>query len=291
MGRSLSEGLFVLDKQDNSIKRRFLAYSPLANGLQNSNIWSIERTWGDSLWIGTLYGLQLWNGKEFLSPFRTPWEVGRNIMDLEFDGQKLWVGSEFQGTYSIDKLGEIAFPLDNPVLDLLSFEKYILIGTEGSGILAIHNGKVDTITRNQEYLNYYSLTSIGQTVFASNSLGLLELQLSKDQKWSYNIIKEFNELNIGLPNRKALLSAQNSLIMGGTQGVLSIDMNNQWKAELPVILLTEVHTDNIALNTEVFKDEMRQKSPINIPAGTKNIRFTFDLMSKTRRNGIVVLIE
>ena len=284
---SLSEGLFVLGKQDNSIKRRFLAYSPLANGLQNSNIWSIERTWGDSLWIGTLYGLQFWNGKEFLSPFRTPWEVGRNIMDLEFDGQKLWVGSEFQGTYSIDRLGKIeSFPLDNPVLDLLSFEKYILIGTEGSGILAIHNGKVDTITRNQEYLNCYSLTSIGQTVFASTSLGLLELQLSKDQEWSYNIIKEFNELNIGLPNRKALLSVQNSLIMGGTEGVLSIDMNNQWKAELPVILLTEVHTDNIALNTEVFKDEMRQKSPISIPAGTKNIRFTFDLMSKTRRNGI-----
>ena len=182
---------------------------------------------GDSLWIGTLYGLQFWNGKEFLSPFRTPWEVGRNIMDLEFDGQKLWVGSEFQGTYSIDRLGKIeSFPLDNPVLDLLSFEVH-LDRHRGSGILAIHNGKVDTITRNQEYLNCYSLTSIGQTVFASTSLGLLELQLSKDQEWSYNIIKEFNELNMGLPNRKALLSVQNSLIMGGTEGVLSIDMNNQ----------------------------------------------------------------
>jgi DNA-binding CsgD family transcriptional regulator len=63
-------------------------------------------------------------------------------------------------------------------------------------------------------------------------------------------------------------------------------MNNEWKAELPVILLREVHTDNVALNTKVFKDVMRQKSPISIPAGTKNIRFTFDLMSKTRRNGI-----
>ena len=59
----------------------------------------MQKTWGDSLWIGTLSGLQFWDGAQFISPFNDAWEAGRNIMDLEFDGKKLWIGSEFEGYF------------------------------------------------------------------------------------------------------------------------------------------------------------------------------------------------
>ena len=97
----------------------------------------MEQTWGDSLWIGTLSGLQYWNGQEFISPFKVPWRVGRNIMDLEFTGSELWVGSEFTGLHSIDRNGGIfSVALDNSVLDLSSYGGQLIIGTEGAGILS-----------------------------------------------------------------------------------------------------------------------------------------------------------
>ena len=194
---SLSEGLFVLD-DEGDLKRRFLASSGIAFGLANSNIWSMEQTWGDSLWIGTLSGLQYWNGQEFISPFKVPWRVGRNIMDLEFTGSELWVGSEFTGLHSIDRNGGIfSVALDNSVLDLSSYGGQLIIGTEGAGILSYREGILDTVLKNSDYTNCYALATGEHYIYATTSLGLGRIQYI-DGQWEFELIREIDELQIGL---------------------------------------------------------------------------------------------
>ena len=140
----------------------------------------MQKTWGDSLWIGTLSGLQFWDGGQFISPFDDAWEAGRNIMDLEFDGEKLWIGSEFEGLFSLDNSGTLErFELDNSVLDLHQYQNNLIIATEGAGILALRNGAIDTLIDNQGYMNAYSLASLESELFATTSIGLLRLYLSE----------------------------------------------------------------------------------------------------------------
>ncbi|MEL0026957.1 MAG: two-component regulator propeller domain-containing protein, partial [Schleiferiaceae bacterium] len=90
---TFNDGLLHIDP-NGQILKRFMAFTDFSFGLNNNNIWSLAPAGGDSLWVGTLGGLQLWDGKEFLTPWQEPWAVGRNIMDLERQGTVLWVASE-----------------------------------------------------------------------------------------------------------------------------------------------------------------------------------------------------
>ena len=64
-------------------------------------------------------------------------------MDLEFDGNLLWVGTEFQGIYTLSRQGAIqSIQIKNSVLDIETYLNYKLVGTEGSGVLVIDEGRV-----------------------------------------------------------------------------------------------------------------------------------------------------
>ena len=283
---SLSEGLFVLDGQGN-LKRRFLASSGIAFGLINSNIWSMEQTWGDSLWIGTLSGLQFWNGEEFISPFKVPWRVGRNIMDLEFTGSELWVGSEFTGLHSIDRNGGIfSVALDNSVLDLSSFGGQLIIGTEGAGILSYREGILDTVLPNSDYTNCYALATGKHYIYATTSLGLGRIKYM-DGQWEFELIREIDELQIGLPNRKSLVLKGENLYVGGTKGVAVVNVNDIRTAEIPDLLLTDVFADNEKQSANLIKNTNEARQPITFSAGTKSIRFSFELMSPSFQRGVL----
>ncbi len=282
---SLSEGLFVLDDKGD-LKRRFLASSGIAFGLANSNIWSMEQTWGDSLWIGTLSGLQYWNGQEFISPFKVPWRVGRNIMDLEFTGSELWVGSEFTGLHSIDRNGGIfSVALDNSVLDLSSYVGQLIIGTEGAGILAYREGILDTVLKNSDYTNCYALATGEHYIYATTSLGLGRIQYI-DGQWEFELIREIDELQIGLPNRKSLVLKGESLYVGGTKGVAVVNVNDIRTAEVPDLLLTDVYADNEKQSAKLIKNTNEVRQPMAFNAGTKSIRFSFELMSPSFQRGV-----
>ncbi len=282
---SLSEGLFVLDDKGD-LKRRFLASSGIAFGLANSNIWSMEQTWGDSLWIGTLSGLQYWNGQEFISPFKVPWRVGRNIMDLEFTGSELWVGSEFTGLHSIDRNGGIfSVALDNSVLDLSSYGGQLIIGTEGAGILAYREGILDTVLKNSDYTNCYALATGEHYIYATTSLGLGRIQYI-DGQWEFELIREIDELQIGLPNRKSLVLKDESLYVGGTKGVAVVNVNDIRTAEVPDLLLTDVYADNEKQSAKLIKNTNEVRQPMAFNAGTKSIRFSFELMSPSFQRGV-----
>lgn len=284
---SLGEGLFVIDTLG-TIKERFLAFSPSSRGLENSNIWSMATTWGDSLWIGTLYGLQFWDGTRIISPFNTAWEVGRNIMDLEFDGDLLWVGTEFQGLYTLSNKGTInAIPLENSVLDIEIFNEYKLIGTEGSGILVVEAGQiVDTIIGKDSFVNCYSIAEHDGALFAATSLGLLSISVDAVGKWSYEVFKETDELQVGLSNRKTLLFEGSNLLLGGTQGVAKIHTDTAITSVKPLLVLTEVYADNLPKVVHLIKDGGVLSQPLLFPAGTKSVRFNFELVSNLLRNGI-----
>ena len=282
---SLSEGLFILD-EDGGLKRRFLASSGISFGLSNSNIWSMKQTWGDSLWIGTLSGLQFWTGTEFISPFTEPWRVGRNIMDLEYTGKELWVGSEFMGLHAIDRNGGIfTVDLSNSVLDLASFGEELLIGTEGSGILSFREGILDTVLESSDYINCYAIAAGEHFVYATTSLGLGRIRRNENS-WNFELIREIDELQIGLPNRKALVLRGDQLYVGGTKGVAVVNVNEISSSEIPSIILTEVHADNEQQSFQLLKNSSENKSQIRFLAGTKSLRFNFELMSVSFQKGV-----
>ncbi|MDA8566154.1 hypothetical protein N9N66_08290 [Schleiferiaceae bacterium] len=283
---SLSEGIYVLD-QWGKIKRTYSSTSENPLGLSNSNIWSMQKTWGDSLWIGTLSGLQFWDGGQFISPFDDAWEAGRNIMDLEFDGKKLWIGSEFEGLFSLDHSGTLErFELDNSVLDLHQYQNNLVIATEGAGILALRNGAIDTVIDNQGYMNAYSLASLESELFATTSIGLLRLYLSEAGEWKYEVLRELNQLQVGSPNRKSLVSMNERLYVGGTKGVAELNVQKMTVSDVPDIIMTSVLSDNLRIPFNVTTNDSKDLNQVVFEPGVKSIRFNFELVSTQLRSGI-----
>ena len=283
---SLSEGIYVLDNTGR-IKKTYSSASENPLGLINSNIWSMQKTWGDSLWIGTLSGLQFWDGTQFFSPFKDAWDAGRNIMDLEFDGKKLWIGSEFEGLFSLDQRGKLErYALDNSVLDLHYYENSLIIATEGAGILALKNGDIDTVIDNQGYMNAYSLSSIENILFATTSIGLLRLYSNEKGHWKYEVLRELNQLQVGSPNRKSLVSMNNRLYVGGTKGVAELNVQKMTVSDVPDLIMTSVLSDNLRIPFNVITNHSKDLNPVIFEPGVKSIRFNFELVSTQRRSGI-----
>ena len=207
-------------------------------------------------------------------------------MDLEFTGSELWVGTEFTGLHSIDRNGGIfSVALDNSVLDLSSFGGQLIIGTEGAGILSYREGILDTVLANSDYTNCYALATGKHYIYATTSLGLGRIQYI-DGQWEFELIREIDELQIGLPNRKSLVLKGENLYVGGTKGVAVVNVNDIRTAEVPDLLLTDVYADNEKQSAKLIKNTNQPRQPITFNAGTKSIRFSFELMSPSFQRGV-----
>ena len=207
-------------------------------------------------------------------------------MDLEFTGSELWVGSEFTGLHSIDRNGGIfSVALDNSVLDLSSYGGQLIIGTEGAGILSYREGILDTVLKNSDYTNCYALATGEHYIYATTSLGLGRIQYI-DGQWEFELIREIDELQIGLPNRKSLVLKGENLYVGGTKGVAVVNVNDIRTAEVPDLLLTDVYADNEKQSAQLIKNSNEVRQPMAINAGTKSIRFSFELMSPSFQRGV-----
>ena len=208
-------------------------------------------------------------------------------MDLEFTGSELWVGSEFTGLHSIDRNGGIfSVALDNSVLDLSSYGGQLIIGTEGAGILSYREGILDTVLKNSDYTNCYALATGEHYIYATTSLGLGRIQYI-DGQWEFELIREIDELQIGLPNRKSLVLKGENLYVGGTKGVAVVNVNDIRTAEVPDLLLTDVYADNEKQSAQLIKNTNEVRQPIAFKAGTKSIRFSFELMSPSFQRGVL----
>ena len=283
---SFTEGLFKYSEKGELLDH-YLPYTPAAMGLKHASIWSLESTFGDSLWVGTLAGLQLFNGELFTTPFSEEEMRGRVIMDLEFDGADLWIATEFHGLYSVDKRGGIAhYPLRNPILDLLAYQDHLIIGMEGGGILDFHGDIIDTIVSDEDYMTCYGLTEHDGHAYATTSIGLLKLTYDHSLGWGIEVIQELDELKIGLFNRKTLTSFQGKLMIGGTSGIAQFEIANRSSDAAFDLIMTNVLVDNQDIHSAMINSSGEHLPFIEIPPGTNTLQFLFEVMSPNRMNGV-----
>ena len=276
---TFNEGLFKLDSEG-TIVHRNMAFTDFSFGLNNNNIWSLAPGDGDSLWVGTLGGLQLWNGEEFLTPWQEPWAVGRNIMDLERQGEVLWVASEFMGLYRIEGQSITHFPLDYPILDLQSLpDGTLALGTEGGGLWLLSDGELKEIT-NQPSLTCYGMELMEGQLYLTTNTGLL-LATPQAGQWEFSTVLPQEETQLSLFNRKAMLAVGKDLWIGGAGGVIKTIPAVESPASN--LLLTGVRVDNSDQSFYVVSEQA--ENAFTLEAGTRSAQFFFEIMSLKERSG------
>jgi len=276
---TFNDGLLELDAEGR-ILNRYMAFTSFSKGLSNNNIWSLEDAGGDSLWVGTLGGLQLWDGTKFLQPWQEPWAVGRNIMDLQRDGDALWVGSEFMGLYKIQEGLISHFTLEHPILDLaLHHSGLLLIATEGGGMYEVKDGEITQIL-DIPLLTVYGINVQSDRIFATTNNGLLE-GVKTDEGWRFSNAATLTETQLALFNRKALAEIGNSLWIGGAGGV--VQFNTQRVVAPSELLIVGLKADNTDLPFTLTKTGAIDA--VRLSPGTRSVQFYFEIMSLQDRSG------
>jgi len=276
---TFNDGLLHLDR-NGQILKRFMAFTDFSFGLNNNNVWSLAPAGGDSLWVGTLGGLQLWDGQEFLTPWQEPWAVGRNIMDLERQGTALWVASEFMGLYRIEGQSITHFPLEYPILDLQSLpDGTLALGTEGGGLWLLSDGELNEIS-NQASLTCYGMELMEGQLYLTTNTGLL-LASQEAGQWEFSTVLPQEETQLSLFNRKSMLAVGTDLWIGGAGGVIK----TKPAVESPAsnLLLTGVRVDNADQMFNVVSG--RAENAFTLEPGTRSAQFFFEIMSLQERSG------
>ncbi len=276
---TFNDGLLELDSEGR-ILNRYMAFTDFSRGLTNNNIWSLAEADGDSLWVGTLGGLQLWDGTKFIQPWQEPWAVGRNIMDLERDGDALWVGSEFMGLYQVRGEEISHFTLEHPILDLAVHDSgLLLIGTEGGGMYEMNDGEITQIL-DIPLLTVYGITVESERIFATTNNGLLE-GVKTEEGWRFSNAATLTETQLALFNRKALSTIGNALWIGGAGGV--VQFNAQREVASSELLIVGLKADNTDLPFTITKTG--DMEAVRLSPGTRSVQFFFEIMSLQDRSG------
>lgn len=276
---TFNEGLWRVDAQG-SVIENYMPFTAYGRGLGNANIWSLTYGAGDSLWVGTLGGLYLWDGDQFSQPWSEPWAAGRNIMDLEYDGTYLWVATEFQGLYRIDAdLNIQNFEVNAPILDVELWNGEVFLGTEGEGVLHLVDGGFDRLVSGIAY----GLEAMGDQFWITSSKGLLQVEM-RDGAFDAGTWASSEDLQIGLFNRKALLAFGDELFVGGTGGVVSVDVHANVAKPAPKLAVEELFFDNERANAEVFTG--RVERALVAPAGTKVVEASVAILSAFEQPGL-----
>ena len=238
-----NEGLFLLDK-DQQVVRHFEAFTADAQGLGNNNIWSLAMGRGDTMWVGTLGGLQCWDGQSFSYINEQPFAFGRNLMDLATHANgTVFAATEFRGVFEIVNGQEKnQLPVSSAVLDLLSLDTAVLVATEGSGVYYWDGERVDTLLDRAVHTTAYSATLWNGHVLLGTNEGLVKL-MRKQGHWEWEHLATVEDLDIDLFNRKAVCASSKSLLVGGVNGFVEVNA-----ADLPFkrkehLLLTSVVTE------------------------------------------------
>lgn len=272
---TFNEGLFVADSSGR-VKRRFVAFSEISSGLGNNNIWSLESGQGDTMFIGTLGGLYIWDGTDMHQPWTDPWALGRNILDLERVDKELWIGTEFQGIYKLNDNGQYTnIDLAYPVLDIHEYLGAIYVGTEGGGFYRINaDNKVDTLLRPEDYTSCYAVENHGGSIYALTSVGLLEFSPE-----SGAVVNQFSQesLGCGLFNRKALKSMGDHLFVGGSRGLVKfLPLQKRGKSR-PELIISNLSFDNEPVIGTLLLSGVKGQS-VDVPAGNKTIEIGFEVV-------------
>ena len=273
---TFNEGIFVVDSSG-QLQRRFVAFSEISAGLGNNNIWSIAPGLGDSLYIGTLGGLYVWDGEQMSMPWKDPWALGRNILDIERVGSEIWVATEFQGVYSIKADGSYSnLSIPYPVFDLHHYQGYLFIGTEGGGLYRRgQDGVLDTLILPDNYATCYAIEDFGGDIYALTSMGLMQFDATGGLKHQFTQ----ESLECGLFNRKALISIGEHLYIGGAKGIVEFIPNPQSNVGPSRLAITGVALDNVPVSGSVYFSGTTTQQ-LEIDAGNKTIEVQYELLSQ-----------
>ncbi|MDC1022360.1 two-component regulator propeller domain-containing protein, partial [Schleiferiaceae bacterium] len=222
----------------------YMPYEETGRGLLHGGIWSLEKGNGDSIWIGTLEGIQLWNGSEFINPFEKA-SIDRNIInDIHSFGNTIWIATQYNGILQFNDTVKSQLNFGFPVLSMQDFNDYILVGTEGGGLHVIDSLNTSTeIIQGARCKTVYSFSVINGRCFAASDLGLLEIKLDK-KGWVVRIIATLEDIDIGEFNRQTLCPIEGDLLIGGTKGLFRYYLNRSPLETIDRFVVTRIVVDD-----------------------------------------------
>lgn len=257
----------------------YMPYEETGRGLLHGGIWSLEKGNGDSIWIGTLEGIQLWNGSEFINPFEKA-SIDRNIInDIHSFGNTIWIATQYNGILQFNDTVKSQLNFGFPVLSMQDFNDYILVGTEGGGLHVIDSLNTSTeIIQGARCKTVYSFSVINGRCFAASDLGLLEIKLDK-KGWVVRIIATLEDIDIGEFNRQTLCPIEGDLLIGGTKGLFRYYLNRSPLETIDRFVVTRIVVDD-SVRLHSFLDNLDSGfNYIELADDENTIQIDFELIS------------
>jgi DNA-binding CsgD family transcriptional regulator len=273
-----SQGLWHYSAEG-EILAHFMPYEETGRGLLHGGIWSLEKGYGDSIWIGTLEGIQLWNGSEFINPFEKV-SIGRNIInDIHSFGNAIWIATQYNGIIQLDDTVKSQLNFGFPVLSMQDFNDYILVGTEGGGLHVIDSLNTSTeIIQGARCKTVYSFSLVNGRCFAASDLGLLEIKLDK-KEWIVRTIATLEDLNIGEFNRQTLYAIDGDLLIGGTKGLFRYYLNRSPLESIDRLVVTRIIVDDSVSLHSFVENENARPEYIELSDNQNTVQIDFELIS------------
>ena len=273
-----SQGLWHYSSEG-EVLAHFMPYEETGRGLLHGGIWSLEKGNGDSIWIGTLEGIQLWNGSEFVNPFEKA-SIDRNIInDIHSFGNTIWIATQYNGILQLNDTVKSQLHFGCPVLSMQDFNDYVLVGTEGAGLHVIDSLNTSTeIILSAHCKTVYSFSVINGRCFAATDVGLIEIRFDK-KDWVYETIATLEDLNIGEFNRQTLCPVEGDLLIGGTKGLFRYYLNRLPTENIEELVITRIVVED-SIRTHSFLENLDSGfNYIELADDENTIQIDFELIS------------
>lgn len=273
-----SQGLWHYSSEG-EVLAHFMPYEETGKGLLHGGIWSLEKGNGDSIWIGTLEGIQLWNGSEFINPFEKA-SIDRNIInDIHSFGNTIWIATQYNGILQLNDTVKSQLHFGCPVLSMQDFNDYVLVGTEGAGLHVIDSLNTSTeIILSAHCKTVYSFSVINGSCFAATDVGLIEIRFDK-KDWVYETIANLEDLNIGEFNRQTLCPVEGDLLIGGTKGLFRYYLNRLPTENIEELVITRIVVED-SIRTHSFLENLDSGfNYIELADDENTIQIDFELIS------------
>ncbi len=273
-----SQGLWHYSSEG-EVLAHFMPYEETGKGLLHGGIWSLEKGNGDSIWIGTLEGIQLWNGSEFVNPFEKA-SIDRNIInDIHSFGNTIWIATQYNGILQLNDTVKSQLHFGCPVLSMQDFNDYVLVGTEGAGLHVIDSLNTSTeIILSAHCKTVYSFSVINGRCFAATDVGLIEIWFDK-KDWVSETIATLEDLNIGEFNRQTLCPVEGDLLIGGTKGLFRYYLNRLPTENIEELVITRIVVED-SIRTHSFLENLDSGfNYIELADDENTIQIDFELIS------------
>ena len=276
-----SQGLWHYSSKG-EVLAHYMPYEETGKGLLHGGIWSLEKGKGDSIWIGTLEGIQLWNGSEFINPFEKA-SIDRNIInDIHSFDNAIWIATQYNGILQLNDTVKSQLNFGFPVLSMQDFNDYILVGTEGGGLHVIDSLNTSTeIIKGARCKTVYSFSVINGRCFAATDVGLIEILFDR-KDWAFETIATVEDLDIGEFNRQTLCPVEGDLLIGGTKGLFRYYLNRVPTENIEELVITRIVVEDSIRSHSFIENLDSGFNYIELADDENTIQIDFELISREK---------